>query len=117
MNKLFKIIVLWLAINSALAAKLDDVVILDLKQGNDNFEVKLRMKNGPKNSFFLVDIVKNDKDSFDKLALILKKLKQGDDFKLSLNIPSFSMSPSGSYYRSDSVIFSGTALGESLISH
>lgn len=110
MKKIFKIILLSLIINTATAAILDDVVVLDITHGKENVELKLQVKNGPKDSFFIVDVVKNDKDSFAKLALVLKKLKNRDDFKLSLNIPSFSAAPSGSYYRSDSVTFSGNAL-------
>lgn len=108
--------ILSLTINSAYAAKLDDVSVIEMKQGkNDKFELKLHAGNGPKDSYFFVDIVKSDKESFDKIALVLKKLKKKDAFKLGLEIPSFSMSPSGSSYLSDSVKFSGSALGESLI--
>lgn len=117
MKLLLKIIILCFTINSASAATLEDVTVLDIKHGKDNFELKLQVTNGPKDSYFFVDVVKNDKDSFDKLALVLKKLKKRDEFKLSLNIPSFSLSPNGSYYRSDSVTFSGSAVGESLIAH
>ncbi len=115
MNKLFKIIFFCFTINSAHAAKLEDVVILDITHKKDNFELKLQTKNGPKDSYFFVDIVKSDANSFGKLAIVLKKLKKRDDFKLTLEIPSFSVSPSGSYYRSESVTFSGSAAGESLV--
>lgn len=115
MKNLAMIIILGLTINTANAAKIDDVTVLDIKYGKDSFEIKLQAANGPKDSHFLVDIVKSDKDSFDKLALVLKKLKKRNDFRLSLDIPSFSMSPSGSYYRSESVTFTGTAAGESLL--
>ena len=100
-----------------MAAKLEDVVVLDITHGKENVELKLQAKNGPKDSYFIVDVVKNDKDSFAKLAIVLKKLKNRDNFKLSLNIPSFSMTPSGSYYRSDSVDFSGIATEDSAKTH
>ena len=114
MRRILKIVIILLSINSALAAKLDDVLILDIKQVSDNFELKLQVKNGPKNSHFFVDIVKKDDNAFSKLAIVLKKLKKKDDFKLSLEIPSFSIAPSGSYYRSNDIIFFGTATNESL---
>lgn len=117
MEKFLTIIILLFAINTANAAKIDDAKVLDIKYVKDSFEVKLQVANAPKDSYFLVDIGKSDSDSFDKLALVLKKLKKPSEFKLSLDIPSFSLSPSGSYYRSESVTFSGTASGESLIAH
>jgi hypothetical protein len=117
MKNLLKIIIVCLTINSAYAAKLEDVVILDVKQSKDSVELKLHVTKGPKDSYFLVDLVKSDKNSFDKMALVLRKLKDKDDFKLGLDIQSFSMSPSGSYYRSDSVTFLGNILGESFIVH
>jgi len=115
MKKALKIIFFCLTINTALAAKVEDVHVLDFKQGKDAFELKLHAKNGPKDSYFLVDIVKNDKSAFEKIALVLKKIKKKDDFKLDLDIISFSMSPSGSYYLSENVTFLGSAVGESLI--
>ena len=49
------------------------------------------------------------------MALTLKKLKMKDNFKLGLDIPSFSMVPSGSFYRSNDITFLGTASNESLM--
>lgn len=115
MKSVIKIILVLLTINSVSAAKLDDVTILDIKQVSDNFELKLQIKNGPKDSHFFVDIVKKDENAFSKLAIVLKKLKMKNDFKLNLEIPSFSASPSGSYYRSNDIKFLGTATNESLI--
>lgn len=92
----------------ASAAKLEDVKILNIKSGRDNFELKLQMKNGPKDSYFFVDIVKDDKNSFDKLVHVIKKILNKDKYKLDLDIISFSASPSGSYYRSEGINFYGT---------
>ncbi len=94
--------------NSAWAQKLDDVKILSVVPGKDNVEVKLQMKNGPKGSYFFVDIKKADPEAFEKLVLLMKKISKKDSYKLNLDILSFSSSPSGSYYRSDSVTFSGS---------
>jgi hypothetical protein len=43
---------------------------------------------------------------------VIKKLKNGNDFKLSLDIQSFSISPPGSYYSSEDVSFSAAGLEE-----
>lgn len=96
------------------AAKIDDVKVLDMKYLKGSFEVKLQVHNGKKDSYFVVDIVKEDEKAFEKLALVLKKLK-GKGLKLTLEIPSFSAHPSGAYYKSTSVTFVGSAEGDSLL--
>lgn len=95
-----------LGLNSVYAMKLDDVKVLDINYGKDNFELKLHSSEGPKDSYFYVDITKDDPKAFDKLALVIKKMRDEKKFKLDLDIPSFSPKPSGSYYRSSSVDFS-----------
>jgi hypothetical protein len=102
------LILLCLMAGQAWAAKLENVDLLGITPGKDSFELKLSAKPGPKGSYFFVNISKADVDSFEKLALVIKKLERGDRFKLNLDIPSFSMTPSGSYYRSERVKFSGT---------
>lgn len=93
----------------ASAAKLEDVKILNVMPGRDNFELKLQMKDGPRDSYFYVDITKSDPDSFEKLVHIIKKMMRRDKYKLDLDIPSFSASPSGSYYKSEGITFYGPA--------
>lgn len=115
MKAVIGFLLLTLVIGTTHAAKLEDVTILDLKYEKKSFEVKLQVKDAKKDSYFLIDIVKEDENAFDKLALVLKKLKKKDSFKLNLDIPSFSVSPPGSYYRSNSVTFIGSSEGESLI--
>lgn len=109
MKTLFAIMIFTLAIGSAQAAKLDDVTILHLKSGKDSFELKLQVKDAKPGSYFKVEIVKEDPKAFEKIALVMKKLKLKEAFQLNLEIPSFSVNPPGSYYRSDSVKFSGNA--------
>jgi len=86
-------------------AQLEDVKILNVVPKQNSFELTLQTKDGPKDSYFLVDISKNDPDSFEKLAQVIKKLVQKDKYKLNLDVISFSDSPSGSYYQSDRVTF------------
>ncbi len=90
------------------AAKLEDVTVLNINPGknDDSVKLKLRAAKGPKDSFFYVDIVKNDAEAVAKIALAIKKMKNKNEMRLTLEIPSFSMSPSGSYYRSEDVTFS-----------
>lgn len=114
--KVFKLVlILSLSISSAFAALVEDVTVLDLKKGKESFEVKLQVKGGEKNSFFTVDITRDDEKSFDKLDLVLKKMKKSESFKLNLNIPSFSAKPSGSYYKSEGISFSSSIATESAV--
>lgn len=110
MNKILFLLFLFLMANTASAARVVDVSIISITPAKDTFELKLHASQGPKDSYFIVDIVKSDPASFDKLGIVIKKLEQGDDYKLDLDIPSFSMQPSGSFYRSEYVRFFGTEL-------
>jgi hypothetical protein len=104
-----KIFSLFLIMTStASAANLTNVNVLGVNLGRESVAVKLHAPQGPEGSFFFVNIEKSDADSFVKLALLAKKLEQGESFVLNLDIRSFSMAPSGSTYRSESVTFSGT---------
>jgi hypothetical protein len=91
------------------AARLEDIKILSVKPGQENFELKLQSKDAPKDSYFYIDIVKSDPDSFEKMAHLIKKIMKRDQYKLDLEIPSFSASPNGSFYRSEGIQFFGTA--------
>ena len=103
------IIGLLFASNVASAARLEDVRILNIMPGRDHFELKLQIKDGPRDSYFYVDIVKSDPDSFEKLVHVINKMRLRDKYKLDLDIPSFSASPSGSFYKSEGISFYGPA--------
>lgn len=92
----------------ASAADLENVQVLEATSGQDHVKLKLRTKEAPKDSYFYVDITKSDPDAFGKLVDVTKKLLERDRYKLNLNIKSFSASPSGSYYKSDGITFTGT---------
>jgi len=102
-----KILIFMIIIQTSLvfADKVENVEILKITPGNNNFELKLKAKSAPQGSYFYVDIVKGDVTSFDKLGLVIQKIEKKSNFILSLDIPSFSQTPSGSYYKSDSVSF------------
>jgi hypothetical protein len=104
------LIILCLMTHSAWAAKLENVDLLGATPEKDTVELKLHAKSGPKGSYFFINITKTDPDSFEKLGLVIKKLERGGYFKLDLDILSFSMSPSGSHYPSESVQFVGNNL-------
>jgi hypothetical protein len=91
---------------SAEAAKLENVKVLGLAAGTENIKVKLHAPSAPKNSWFFVDVMRDDPEAFSKLSLLLHKLTDKDNFTLDLEIDSFTPSPSGSYYRSPDVRFS-----------
>lgn len=115
MKTLFILILLNFMVGSAFAAELMDVKLLDVTYKKSSFLLKLQVKDGPKDSYFNVEIVQEDQKALEKMALVLQKMKQKENFKLDLNIPSFSVSPSGSYYRSLYVTFLGTPSQESLM--
>ncbi len=94
--------------NAAFAARLGDVRILNIMPGQGNFQLKLQTKDGPRDSYFFLDITKSDPDSFDKFIHVFKKMMYKNKYRLDLDIPSFSVSPSGSYYKSDGITFSST---------
>jgi len=96
----------------ALAAKLEDVSVLEVVPGPDKFEFKLQTRDGPRESFFYFDIMKSDPDSFGKLSHVLRKYLRSDAYRLDLDIPSFSVATSGSSYRSLDVRVFGTAVGK-----
>lgn len=90
------------------AATLNDVVLLSLTPKKESFELKLRVKDAKENSYFLVEIGKDDEQALKKLSMVLKKIHLKNSFKLNLTIPSFSVSPPGSYYKSNYVDFTGS---------
>jgi len=98
------ILFLSLAIGSAQAAKIEDVKVLDVKYEKDSFEIKMQTKDGNKNSYFTVNVDREDDKAFEKLAHVIRKMKT-PDYKFNLDIPSFSAYPSGAYYKSTSVKF------------
>ncbi|QLY26897.1 hypothetical protein HW988_07855 [Bdellovibrio sp. KM01] len=92
---------------TASAAQVNNVSLLDIKYSQDKYELKLGANFEGKDTMFFVQIPKSDPDSFEKLSYVIKKLAQGDGYKLNLDIRSFTASPSGSFYRSQDVKFSG----------
>ena len=94
---------------NASAAKINDISILEVGNPSaDTVELKLRSKEGQQDSFFFVGMSKSDPKLFSKLAMLLRKLDSSRPYVLNLDIKNFSRSPSGSFYRSESVDFMGT---------
>jgi hypothetical protein len=114
MKALLLFFVLSFTSTAALADNLEDVAVLGVSFGEGTFRLKLQDKTNPKNEYFFVRVTQDDAKSFEKLALVMKKLKQKEKFLLKLKIPSFSPYPSGSSYPSASVLFIGSAEGESV---
>ncbi len=96
-------LVVYLFSSISLAARLENVVILGGKQGTRNFELKIHAREGAPDSFFYLDISKSDPEAFDKLIHVIRKLTDPEGYRLDLDIPSFSVHPSGSYYRSEDI--------------
>ncbi len=89
----------------AFAERLEDVRLLNTKPGPDNVELQLQAKQGPPGSYFFLDVTRNDPDAFNKLVHVINKMTGKDEYRLDLNIPSFSVSPNGSHYRSEGIDF------------
>lgn len=109
LNSLNCLLLLFFIGSSAWAAKLEDVKILSVEPAKDHFQLKLQPSVGPKDSYFIVDIMKDDPDAFEKLGYVFKKVMNKDHYKLDLKIPNFSASPSGSHYHSEGLDFKGSA--------
>lgn len=107
MKTKFKMIFLILISTLTFAKQLDNVNVLDITQDEDKFVLKLQDSEIGGTSFFIVEINKSDKESFVKLDYLIKKIKNKENYKLNLEIPSFSAYPSGSFYKSENVKFSG----------
>lgn len=102
-NKFIFLLFCWSSVS--FAASLEDVEVLKYDVAPDRLSLTLQVQNADPSSFFYVDITKSDPIAFEKTMLVLQKISQKDSFVLSLNIPSFSLTPSGSYYKSESVTF------------
>lgn len=89
----------------ATAAKLEGVTILESKPERESFKLRVRAKDGPMNSYFFVNITKGDPQAFEKLLKVVTKSMKRNKFQLDLDIPSFSISSNGSYYKSDDITF------------
>lgn len=107
MKKLLAFLFLSSLTTSVFAAKLEDVKILDTILSEGHLKLKLQEKGTPADSFFYVDISKDDEDAFRKLSFVIAKQRDEKLVQLDLDIPSFSSYPSGSSYRSHYVDFSG----------
>ena len=70
-----------------------------------------RRADGTPNNFFFVYITKNDPQSVEKLTHIFKKL-ENENYRLDLDIISFSAEPNGSQYMSESVTFKNGSIRE-----
>jgi len=89
------------------AADLQDVELLSVNARAESLQLKLRAKEAPAGSYFFLEITQSDPEAFAKMLTIIKKMHLKGGFRLDLSLPSFSPSPSGSYYRSEGVLMSG----------
>jgi hypothetical protein len=105
MKSLIKSLTLCLLISTASAARLENVKFLEVKTQKNSVKLKLQISDGPEDSYFFVEITKSDEASFEKLSLVLEKQKSDKSVQIDLDIPSFSVFPSGSSYKSESVKF------------
>jgi hypothetical protein len=94
-------------VGHAWGADLDQVEILSVTPSQGGLELKLHSKTRAPDTYFLVNLVASDTQHFEKMSLVIQKLKDPSGLELDLKIPSFSEFPNGSFYRSDSVKFSG----------
>jgi hypothetical protein len=91
---------------SALANMVENVSVLETESTATGVVVKLHAPVSGRGSYFFVHINKGDPTGFEKLAKLLQKIQSGPQIKMDLDIISFSLSPSGALYPSESVKFS-----------
>ncbi len=100
---------------SSFADKLSELEVLELKLTKSGYVAKMKDKVQTPEGFFFVKITKEDKDSFEKIAQLLRKAQTKNKSKLILDIKSFSPLPAGSIYSSTHVKFEGEIPDSSLI--
>ncbi len=103
--RIAKIIFLVLISGYAMSANLEYVKILEMNYRNDEIVLKLHDNKGDKDNFFFVNLNQSDKDLIKKMAIVIKKIEQKEQYPLKLKIQSFSRKPFGSKYRSEYVGF------------
>ena len=107
MKFLFLTVFVLLIIRPAQAVILTDVEVLEIKSTEAGEEVKLTDHKETPGGYFFVLLDKKDSALLAKSALIKKKQLLKNKFKLTLEIDSFSATPSGSSYKSSYVEFKG----------
>lgn len=86
--------------SSAMAGVVEGIKVLDVIKEEDSVSCKLHSTKGPKDNWFILILDKTDPEFAQKLKMVeaKKAKKEGSDFVI--NIPSFSLEPSGAVYRS-----------------
>ena len=91
--------------NIANAAYLENVSVVQLIPENGSIKLRIEPSGSTDHSYFFVQMSNKDPEAFEKLVKAIQKAKRQSQNQLDLDILSFSNSPSGSYYNSESVTF------------
>ncbi len=92
---------------SAQAARIEDIEVLEVvNEDPAEFQFKVRSKQGDAGLFFYIGFDKSKKDCLDKMTVVLMKMAKHQEFKIDVDIPSFSPYPAGSYYSCADIQFS-----------
>jgi hypothetical protein len=93
------------------AAKIEDIEVLDFMPDEPaEFQFKVRSKKMDPKSYFFLGFEKGKKEDLNKLSFLLLKMTRADQYKIDVDIHSFSPYPAGSYYSASAVTFSYKAL-------
>ncbi len=87
-----------------MARVLKNVDVLGVDSSPKTVVIEFHAKEQPKGYSFFVEINKKDPKSFQKLSCLLKRLTK-NNYKMDLNIKSFSAKPSGSRYHNNRAHF------------
>ena len=90
MEKIFGLVILLLIATASFAEKLEDVEVLNSKQSKNGITLKLQAIKEGKESFFYVDVTKDDRNSFEKLHFVIQKLKN-ESFPIIIIVLRFSV--------------------------
>jgi hypothetical protein len=92
------------------SAELKNLRVMHVETQKDYVRLKLQDPSGPKEMYFYVDLMKDDKALFEKYNHVLNKIFKKNRYQFGLDIISFSHFPKGAVYKSYDVKFSGQYL-------
>lgn len=93
------------------AVRIEDVEVLEVvNEEPAEFQFKVRSRKSDPKMFFYLGFDKTSKDNLDKLNFILMKMANPKNYKLDLEIMSFSQYPAGSFYNVTDIQFFNKAL-------
>ncbi|TNF24983.1 MAG: hypothetical protein EP319_17310 [Deltaproteobacteria bacterium] len=105
MRYLFTCVVLFIVSFSSFADVAKDIKVLEINKTKDSVRVKLNTQSGPEGNWFVLILEKSDPQFDNKLKMIEAKHSNKPNSNFSIEIPSFTIEPSGAIYKAQYVKF------------